>query len=447
MASSVFRCRLVEDSIKVDLAPHMEQDYKPQSLTIRFMRTVRVPDNAQNAKLPPGLGRFPLFNVRDFAANLPPAIVGKHGLFFPMHQREAMWIDVTAQRPFMIKVYAGGVNVVSGEHSMETAETKERRRELIAENKSIQDYIVVPPQPWLDGFAVSPGVVRQFVALPLGTGYSVEAQLTGREVVGGLQFEITPSLPKKWNSYPAYNPFGDFAIVVKLVTGETMPVGCSSADTVDSLKQTIQRMEGILVDDQRLVYAGKQMECGRTLSDYNIQKGSMVHLVSRLRGGGWKGPMGVAAGGKIDQVIKADDNDPTIWAKDSTITIPVHILTTTMFRDVTGQSAPPCPISASTYASANLPFFNLSEEPSGITGDFEGVKSINAINIERGIASGEESNVEQRVVTLPRSVKSRVNLAAIEDPDGLVSPEGPLRDFRALKTLLDEMTQEEADEL
>lgn len=90
-----------------------------------------------------------------------------------------------------------GVNVVSGEHNREDAQTNARRSERIRESKSIQDYVVTPRQLWLDGIAVSPGVVRQFIAMPMGEGYSVEAQLTGEEVVGGLQFEITPAIPPK----------------------------------------------------------------------------------------------------------------------------------------------------------------------------------------------------------------------------------------------------------
>ncbi|KAI0097558.1 hypothetical protein GGR51DRAFT_577988 [Nemania sp. FL0031] len=450
---SLFRCRLGENKIIVDLAPSMEKDHHPQSLTIDLNRTIRVPDNKENADLPPGLGTFPLFRVRDYAANFPPTIAKKGGIFFPMYQREAMWIDFTADRPFMIKIYAGGVNVVSGEHSEENAETKNRRRELISKNKSIQDYIVVPPQPWLDGFAVTPGIVRQFVAMPLGSGYSVEAQLTGQEVIGCLQFEITPSLPEK-REVPLCNPLGGMTIYVKLLTGKLISIRCSPDNTVDDLKQTIRSMADIYPDRQRLIFAGKQLEDGRRLADCNIETECVVYMAMRIMGGdgghgghgGHGGPrMAVAAGGKIDQVIHKDERDPSVWVKDSTITVPVHILTTDAFQEVTGQSAPPCPISASTYASADLPFFGLPEEPSSISGDFGSVKSVNTIDVQRGIAAGEEPSVRPRVITLQRNVKNCVDLATIEDPDGLVSPDGPLRDFRTLTTLLDETVTEGRD--
>ncbi|KAK5636789.1 hypothetical protein RRF57_012501 [Xylaria bambusicola] len=348
----VYICRLNEDDIVVQqTSPH----YRSQSLIISFKRTIRVPDNAEVAQLPPGLGDFRLFKTRDFASKLPADITTQAGVFFTLYQSEAMWVDFKADHPFAIKIYAGGVNAVSGEHSLETKETKMRRLDLIAEGKNIQDYVVVPTQMWIDGFAVAPGGVRQFVAMPLGTGYSVEAQLTGQET------------------------------------------------------------------------------------------NSVIHMVLRLRGGGWYGPMGVAAGGKIKQVIRKDGENPEIWVPASTIMISVHILTTMMFRHVTGQKPPKCPISASTYVDAGLPFFHLPEEPSGISGAFDGIKSVNEINVDHGLASGDEPDVKPQVVTIqPRedvATNSWVDMETVQDPDGLVNPNGPLRAFRTLKILDDELEE------
>lgn len=151
--------------------------------SISFMRTLRLPDDNRSHPLPPGLGDFPLHHVDDFGATVPAVWMRHGGVFLPMYQAEAMWIDFNGSYPMALKIAAGKVCALTGE-AWSSA--------LVAEP---QGYLVVPEQPWLDGFCVAEGLIRQFVAMPLGEGYSAEEQLTGEARHGGLQIEAYPMKP------------------------------------------------------------------------------------------------------------------------------------------------------------------------------------------------------------------------------------------------------------
>ena len=149
-------------------------------VAIEFQRTLRIPDDNRSYHLPPGLGRFPLSRVDDYPDNMPDKWMQHGGVFLPMYQAEALWINFRGGYPMAVKIAAGKVNAVTGEAWKEG---------LSAEP---QDYLVVPDQPWLDGFCVEKGLIRQFVAMPLGKGYTAEEQLTGEAEHGGLQISVYP---------------------------------------------------------------------------------------------------------------------------------------------------------------------------------------------------------------------------------------------------------------
>ena len=166
---------------------HADDVHPDARLTLEFQRTLRIPDDGRDYPLPPGLGRFPLRHVDDHAARLPQSWVARGGVLFPMYQAEAMWIAFPSRGyPFAVKIATGKINAVSGEPWAPGL------------NRDPQDYCVLPEQPWLDGYAVEKGVIRQFVAMPLGQGYTAEEQLTGAAEWGGLQIVAYPMKAERW---------------------------------------------------------------------------------------------------------------------------------------------------------------------------------------------------------------------------------------------------------
>ena len=175
-----------------------------------------------------------------------------------------MWISLKAKVPFAVQIFVGGVNAVSGEPIGEDEATLMRRLSLMEKKKSIQDYVVTPEQLWLDGIATGKGRVRQFVAMPLGSGYSIEAQVTGQDLHGGLQIHVTPSTPQPLSLVKAPNPPGfddrPMQIFIKTFGGEILTLNVLPSDWILEVKIQIQDTVNCSPDDQRLIFAGKQLE-------------------------------------------------------------------------------------------------------------------------------------------------------------------------------------------
>ena len=163
--------------------PEVHEDAE---LRVGFQRTLRLPDDNKDYPLPPGLGPFPLNHVDDYTVRVPETWRKHGGIFLPMHQAEAMWINFDASYPMAVKIAAGKIDALTGEQWKNDLSSRP------------QDYLVVPDQPWLDGFCVESGLIRQFVAMPLGDGYTAEEQLNGEAQHGGLQIVVYPMKASKF---------------------------------------------------------------------------------------------------------------------------------------------------------------------------------------------------------------------------------------------------------
>jgi hypothetical protein len=146
------------------------------SCGVTLHRTLRIPDDGGEYPLPPSLGP------------MPAHVAGPGEYVVPMRRAEALWLEFRAPwwRPHAIKVGIGGIDAISGEPFGG------------ALGADPQDYVVVPDQPWLDGINAGDGLVRQFVAVPLGEGLTVEGQLTGAEQEGGLTLSLFAPRPGRF---------------------------------------------------------------------------------------------------------------------------------------------------------------------------------------------------------------------------------------------------------
>ncbi|WP_234794060.1 hypothetical protein [Mycolicibacterium flavescens] len=159
---------------------------------IGFERTLRIPETGLHP-LPPSLGSFPLRPVEDYPDTAPAHWLARGGVMLPVYQREAMWLSFEADEPAALQVGVGTVCAVSGEDWTERL------------TKDPQNYVALPKQPWLDGINAGEGFIRQFVAVRHGSGATVEAQVTGQEIHGGIQLRavgLTEQALQRWRETP-----------------------------------------------------------------------------------------------------------------------------------------------------------------------------------------------------------------------------------------------------
>ena len=183
--------------------PNLILERLPLSRDCRVVlhRTLRIPDDGGDYPLPPSLGPLPLLAV------------GADEFVAPMRRAEAMWLGFHAPhwKPRALKIGIGGVDAVSGEHFDPST--------LAAKP---QDYVVIPDQPWLDGINAGDGFIRQSVAVPLGEGLTVEAQLTGQEKEGGLALALFEPEPGR---FPDVGPVADENCVEVMACAAPMGLG------------------------------------------------------------------------------------------------------------------------------------------------------------------------------------------------------------------------------
>ena len=297
-----------------------------------------------------------------------------------------MWLRFKSDRPFAIKIFVVGINAVSGESPIETPETLMRRQRLLAQERNIQDYIVSPEQLWLDGVAHADGTVRQFVAMPLGSGYSVEAQLTGADRVGGMQIEVTPSIYGVPRTFPMPPGTVWFPIRVRGTDGQEFRPSVTALHTGKQIMAMISDVEGIPTSKFRVLFEGECLNNDVTLGELEVGENDMLEWLGEMLGGCYKpiDQISLAAGGLIKQAIIKDPHRAGLWDPEQGTIFNVLILNSAAFQKVTGKAPPSTPITADTYVKTGFPYYNIYDEAaSGVDGDFGGLKSVNEMDRER----------------------------------------------------------------
>ncbi|MBN2560625.1 MAG: hypothetical protein JXQ75_06820 [Phycisphaerae bacterium] len=158
------------------------------SMTVRFMRTLRIPADGQEHPLSVDLEPFPIFRVEDHIERVPKSWRACPSVFIPIHPHEAMWISFSARpwKPNAVRIAVGGVNALTG---------KPLGNHLTSDP---QDYLVCPPQSALVGFSTADGLVRQFAAMPPRTEDPDEARSVSWRGLDSLRLTVLEPRPGRF---------------------------------------------------------------------------------------------------------------------------------------------------------------------------------------------------------------------------------------------------------
>lgn len=319
----------IENGQKLKMVFPFKTEKQKCEITINFHRTLRIPDDNTRYNLPPNLGSFPLEHVDGFADKLPKDWQEHGGIFLPMHQSEAMWISFSSKWPFALKIASGKVNAISGKAWTNELEQNSREEE--------QDYIVVPSQPWIDGFNVSKGVIRQFVAVPLNSGFTVEEQITGKAEFGGLQIMVFPLKESE---------------VLKIEKEKEQRLKFEQRKTRSFNKESFMLCASASADYE---------------SDCETSRGLTTQSVD----------MGFGAGGFMNQIIYADKYGIDKWDKEGQRVF-VHLLNSLEYKNVTGKNPPTKPLEPKDYQKYNYKWFDYYSDDKAISGSKE-LSKVNSI--------------------------------------------------------------------
>lgn len=361
--------------------------------SLSFQRTLRVPDDGKKYDLPPNFGAFPIKEVADYKDKVPAKWLEEGGVFIPLLQREAAWINFNANTPVALKIAAGKVNVVSGE-----SWNQELKAESTNSGNKIQDYMVTPPQRWLDGFKTDENTVRQLVAMPLGSGYSVEAQVTGEEKHGGLQIIVFNAKEGKFPKQTTRGITRSFGAVGQSVNSTFIADKAYTGVTKSAFTKSLYSSSPKFVAYDQMQSVPELSTALEIYSDEVLCSAASICMEPQSikpRNKAKAAEMNLAAGGKIDQKVLEDPHGLDTWDQNSFGRIFVHIVNSTMYEEITGEKAPESPVTAKAYTEAGFPWFSVYEEQADVVTSetLAKVKSVAEMDEKNGIDLGNNTSV------------------------------------------------------